>query len=127
MGFAYLNVGFLTAAAHCTGSTGVSLAVVAAAAGCRCSIVMPDHAAIETSQLLSALGARVERVRPVSITHPGHFVNVARKVRQLRLPVLHNLSKRTYLAMLTLHMTTLSVVFLHHELRLQHPMARCTE
>ena len=79
--------------------------MVAAAAGCRCSIVMPDDAAIEKSQLLSALGARVERVRPVSITHPGHFVNVARRVRQLALPLLQSLSQRAYLIMLTLHMT----------------------
>ena len=35
---------------------------------------------MEKSQLLSALGAQVQRVRPVSITHPGHFVNVARRV-----------------------------------------------
>ena len=105
MGLVHLNVDFLTAAAHCTGSTGVSLAMVAAAAGCRCSIVMPDDAAIEKSQLLSALGAKVERVRPVSITHPGHFVNVARKVRLPILAVLHNLSERSYLPMLTLPMT----------------------
>lgn len=30
-------------------------------------------------QLLEALGATVERVRPVSITHKDHFVNVARR------------------------------------------------
>lgn len=40
---------------------------------------MPDDAAIEKSQLLKALGAEVERLRPVSITHPDHFVNVARR------------------------------------------------
>ena len=62
------------------GSTGVSLAMVAAAYGCRCHIAMPDDAALEKSQLLSTLGAQVQRVRPVSITHPGHFVNVARRV-----------------------------------------------
>ena len=54
--------------------------MVAAAYGCRCHIAMPDDAALEKSQLLSALGAQVQRVRPVSITHPGHFVNVARRV-----------------------------------------------
>ena len=31
------------------------------------------------SQILEALGATVERVRPVSITHRDHFVNVARR------------------------------------------------
>lgn len=61
------------------GSTGVSLALVAAAFGCRCFIAMPDDAAIEKAQMLEALGAEVERLRPVSITHPDHFVNVARR------------------------------------------------
>jgi len=28
---------------------------------------------------LQALGAEVQRLRPVSITHPDHFVNVARR------------------------------------------------
>ncbi|KAF6244133.1 cysteine synthase [Scenedesmus sp. NREL 46B-D3] len=61
------------------GSTGVSLAMVAAAVGCRCFIAMPDDAAIEKAQLLQALGAEVVRLRPVSITHPEHPVNVARR------------------------------------------------
>ena len=53
--------------------------MVAAAYGCRCFIAMPDDAAIEKAQMLEALGAEVERLRPVSIAHPGHFVNVARR------------------------------------------------
>ncbi|KAL2652984.1 hypothetical protein R1flu_021112 [Riccia fluitans] len=61
------------------GSTGVSLAMVAAAYGCKCHVVLPDDAAIEKAQILEALGARVERVRPVSITHKDHFVNIARR------------------------------------------------
>lgn len=61
------------------GSTGVSLAMVAAAYGCRCFIAMPDDAAIEKAELLQALGAEVQRLRPVSITHPEHPVNVARR------------------------------------------------
>lgn len=39
------------------GSTGVSLAIVAASRGVRCFIAMPDDAAIEKSQMLEALGA----------------------------------------------------------------------
>ena len=39
------------------GSTGVSLAMVAAARGLRCYVAMPDDAAVEKSQLLGALGA----------------------------------------------------------------------
>jgi cysteine synthase len=41
---------------------------------------MPDDAAAEKAALLEALGAAVRRLRPVSIAHPEHFVNVARRV-----------------------------------------------
>lgn len=34
------------------------------------------------SQILESLGATVERVRPVSITHKEHFVNIARRRAQ---------------------------------------------
>ncbi|XP_057461507.1 cysteine synthase 2 isoform X1 [Actinidia eriantha] len=61
------------------GSTAISLATVAPAYGCKCHVVIPDDAAIEKSQILEALGATVERVRPVSITHRDHYVNVARR------------------------------------------------
>ncbi|KAJ1687324.1 hypothetical protein LUZ63_018714 [Rhynchospora breviuscula] len=61
------------------GSTAISLATVAPAFGCTCHVVIPDDAAIEKSQILEALGAVVERVRPVSITHKDHFVNVAKR------------------------------------------------
>ena len=54
--------------------------MVAAAAGCRCAVTLPDDAAAEKGELLRALGADVARVRPVSIAHPGHFVNAARRV-----------------------------------------------
>lgn len=40
---------------------------------------MPDDAALEKAQILQALGAEVQRVRPVSITHPDHHVNIARR------------------------------------------------
>ena len=59
------------------GSTGVSLAMAARAAGCRCHVVMPDDAAAEKAALIRAHGGAVERVRPVAIAHPGHFVHVA--------------------------------------------------
>ncbi|GLI71655.1 hypothetical protein VaNZ11_016936 [Volvox africanus] len=61
------------------GSTGVSLAMVAAALGCCCTITMPDDAAVEKANMIHAYGATVERVRPVSIVHPDHPVNVARR------------------------------------------------
>ncbi|MQM01147.1 hypothetical protein Taro_033894 [Colocasia esculenta] len=56
------------------GSTAISLATMAPAYGCKCHVVIPDDVAIEKSQILEALGATVERVRPVSITHKDHFV-----------------------------------------------------
>eukprot|EP00250_Pteridium_aquilinum_P011887 c2036_g1_i1 orf=410-1747(-) len=61
------------------GSTAISLAMVASAYGCQCHVVIPDDAAIEKAQILEALGAVVERVRPVSISHKDHFVNIARR------------------------------------------------
>ncbi|CAK8538925.1 unnamed protein product [Lathyrus sativus] len=61
------------------GSTAISFATVAPAYGCKCHVVIPDDAAIEKSQIIEALGANVERVRPVSITHKDHFVNIARR------------------------------------------------
>ncbi|XP_075671232.1 cysteine synthase 2-like isoform X2 [Castanea sativa] len=61
------------------GSTAISLATVAPAYGCKCHVVIPDDAAIEKSQIIESLGATVERVRPVSITHRDHFVNIARR------------------------------------------------
>ncbi|GMH05806.1 hypothetical protein Nepgr_007646 [Nepenthes gracilis] len=61
------------------GSTAISLATVSPAFGCRCHVVIPDDVALEKSQILEALGATVERVRPVSITHTDHYVNVARR------------------------------------------------
>ncbi|OIW02913.1 hypothetical protein TanjilG_15270 [Lupinus angustifolius] len=61
------------------GSTAISIATVAPAFGCKCHVVIPDDAAIEKSQIIEALGATVERVRPVSITHKDHFVNIARR------------------------------------------------
>ncbi|XP_061345985.1 cysteine synthase 2 isoform X2 [Gastrolobium bilobum] len=61
------------------GSTAISIATVAPAYGCKSHVVIPDDAAIEKSQILEALGATVERVRPVSITHKDHFVNIARR------------------------------------------------
>ena len=43
---------------------------------------LPDDVATEKTQLLQAFGARVERLRPVSISHPQHMVHVARRRAQ---------------------------------------------
>ena len=60
------------------GSTGVSLALVCASRGLRCFVACPSDTAQEKAATMRALGALVEVVPPVGITHPGHFVNVAR-------------------------------------------------
>ncbi|KAH7429107.1 hypothetical protein KP509_09G031400 [Ceratopteris richardii] len=57
--------------------------MVASAYGCKCHVVIPDDAAIEKAQTLEALGATVDRVRPVSISHKDHFVNIARRKAEL--------------------------------------------
>ncbi|TPX30916.1 hypothetical protein SmJEL517_g05633 [Synchytrium microbalum] len=61
------------------GSTGISLAVIGKSKGYNVHIVMPDDTAREKYELLIAMGAVVERVRPVSIIHQNHFVNVAKR------------------------------------------------
>ena len=51
------------------GSTGISLAMVAAAHGLRCFIAMPDDAAIEKSQMLQALGENWCEHKSVSVCY----------------------------------------------------------
>lgn len=65
-----------------SGSTGVSLALLARAMGYRCHVVMPDDQALEKQLLLRQFGAELELVKPASITNPGHYVNVARRVAE---------------------------------------------
>jgi len=61
------------------GSTGISLAMIAAAKGYRCRIFMPSDQAIEKSEMLKRYGAEVSRVPPVSISNPEHFCNLAKR------------------------------------------------
>ncbi|KAK4054148.1 Cysteine synthase 2 [Microbotryomycetes sp. JL201] len=61
-----------------SGSTGISIAGIARAKGYKAHIVLSDDVAKEKVQLLEALGAEVERVRPVSIVDKRHYVNLAR-------------------------------------------------
>ncbi|KAM0789569.1 hypothetical protein ACM66B_000379 [Microbotryomycetes sp. NB124-2] len=61
-----------------SGSTGISIAGIARAKGYKAHIVLSDDVAKEKVQLLEALGAQVERVRPVSIVDKRHYVNLAR-------------------------------------------------
>lgn len=62
-----------------SGSTGISLSLMAASRGFRTLIVMPDDQAAEKYELLRQFGAEVEQVRPASIISPEHYVNVARR------------------------------------------------
>ena len=61
------------------GSTGVSLAMVARACGYRALLVAPDDTSEQKLQLIRALGAELEVVKPASIANPEHPVNVARR------------------------------------------------
>lgn len=45
-------------------------------------MVMPDDAALEKSATITALGATVARVRPVSFANQGHFVHAARRAAE---------------------------------------------
>lgn len=62
------------------GSTGISLATLCRARGYVAHICMPSDQAIEKSNLLSRLGAVVERVTPAPIVDQEHFVNRARNL-----------------------------------------------
>lgn len=62
-----------------SGSTGISLSLLALSKGYKCKFFMPDDQAIEKSELLKQLGAEVIRVRPVSIFDENHFCRVAEK------------------------------------------------
>ncbi|DBA02402.1 TPA: hypothetical protein N0F65_007221 [Lagenidium giganteum] len=62
-----------------SGSTGISLSLMACARGYDCVIVMPDDQAKEKSMLLEKFGAQVELVKPASIVNSKHYVNEARR------------------------------------------------
>ncbi|ETO78126.1 hypothetical protein F444_06786 [Phytophthora nicotianae P1976] len=63
-----------------SGSTGISLSLMARARGYRCIIVMPDDQAKEKSQLLEQFGAEVVLVKPASIVNAKHYVNEAKRL-----------------------------------------------
>jgi cysteine synthase len=64
------------------GSTGISLATLCRARGYLAHICMPSDQAMEKSDLLSKLGAIVDRVRPAPIVDQAHFVNQARNLAE---------------------------------------------
>ena len=65
-----------------SGSTGISLAVLAAGLGHGCIVVLPDDQASEKKQILQGLGAQVHIVHTASISNPNHYVNIARRVAE---------------------------------------------
>ena len=62
-----------------SGSTGISLTLAARAKGHDAVIVMPDDQAKEKKDLIRALGARLELVRPMSIVDPNHMCKSAER------------------------------------------------
>ncbi|EEP76702.1 cysteine synthase 2 [Uncinocarpus reesii 1704] len=69
------------------GSTGISLATLARAKGYLAHICMPSDQSVEKSDLLSKLGAVVDRVPPAPIVETNHFVNRARNLATAFCPV----------------------------------------
>lgn len=65
-----------------SGSTGISLAMLANALGYKAHICLPDDTSDEKLELLYSFGAEVEKVKPASIVDPNQYVNVARRRAQ---------------------------------------------
>lgn len=61
-----------------SGSTGISLAVLANALGYRAHICLPDDTSQEKLLVLKALGAEIEPVKPALIVDPSQYTNAAR-------------------------------------------------
>lgn len=61
-----------------SGSTGISLALCSNALGYSCHISLPDDTSLEKLSLLTALGAKVNKVKPASIVDPNQYVNAAK-------------------------------------------------
>lgn len=65
-----------------SGSTGISIAILARAFHYRCRVVIPDDIAPEKINLLRNLGAEITIVKPVSIVNAQHYVNIAKQITQ---------------------------------------------
>ena len=65
-----------------SGSTGISLATLAAQRGHSTIIVMPDDQAKEKQTILKCLGAVLHVVPTAAISNPNQYVNVARKIAE---------------------------------------------
>jgi len=65
-----------------SGSTGISLATLAACRGHACLVVLPDDQAAEKTHLLKTIGAITHTVPTASIASPQHYVNIAQAIAQ---------------------------------------------
>ena len=65
-----------------SGSTGIALAQLCRSRGHACLVTLPDDQAVEKQRLLRALGASVIVVPTASISHPQHYVNLARRLAE---------------------------------------------
>ena len=63
-----------------SGSTGISLASLACTRGHGIIVAMPDDQSNQKKELLEKLGCGVVVVKNCSISNPGHYVNVARRI-----------------------------------------------
>ncbi len=63
-----------------SGSTGISLASLSCSRGHGVVVIMPDDQSSQKIDFLKRLGAGVVVVHNCSISNPGHYVNVARRV-----------------------------------------------
>ncbi len=66
-----------------SGSTGISLASLASPRGHGVIVVLPDDQSTQKSDFLKKLGCGVIVVKNCSISNPGHYVNVAKRVWEL--------------------------------------------
>ncbi|KAL9186868.1 hypothetical protein ACHAXT_010588 [Thalassiosira profunda] len=63
-----------------SGSTGISLASISCSRGHGVIVVLPDDQSTQKADFLRRLGCGVVVVKNCSISNPGHYVNVARRV-----------------------------------------------
>src|SRR5580658_10447948 len=59
------------------GNTGIGLAHVCNARGCKCVIVVPDNPAPEKYQMIETLGAELRKVPAVPYSNPNQYQKVA--------------------------------------------------